>query len=179
MHWPNKKSSRKEGVFKDPTNDTGKESEESLQCLKPLRLLKDQDSESGLWETAWQQVKQDIKWAPPAEWDFDSTRTSDQVNIIHLEAQARARESEDTQASFTTWSGKQHTYREVYDNVAKYADGFKALGDLIVQADPGYATIPWVKLLLNLDIFFTFANLVFRLSSALASTCVDFSENVY
>lgn len=143
-----------------------------MTSLEPLRLLEGQDSESNIWEIAWQQVKQDIKWDPPAEWEFNSMKTIDLVNHINQEAQDRAQKSENDQLYFTTWNGKQHTYREVYDNVARYADKFKTLADLIIKADSSYATLPWVSVPSHLGLLFTFADLRFRHSSALASRCV-------
>lgn len=136
--------SKKEGNANNPTYNPRSESEERSKSLKPLGLLKGQDSNSNLWEEAWQQVKQNIKWDPPAEWNYSEV-TTEQVKIIQKEAQSRAQNSEKSQRYFTTWSGKQHTYREVFDNVAKYANAFLSLGDLVVQADPTYATLPWVS----------------------------------
>lgn len=36
-----------------------------------------------------------------------------------------------------------HTYRELYDTIGRWAKDFQSVRNIIVQADPGYSALPW------------------------------------
>ena len=105
-------------------------------------ILERDDSEPGLWQTAWEQVKKDTGWKPPPEWDLSAMNVHNEVEKVHRVAEDRAKETREKEAKLP---GSQHTtYRHVYKNVAKWAKKFQFVGDIVVQADPGYSTLPWV-----------------------------------
>ena len=104
-----------------------------------LQLLQFDGSES-LWQQAWNQAKKDPNCQLPVEWHLDSLKANHEAEQVAREARARA---EDTSKNEQTIGSGTHTYRQVYGNIANYAQKFQSVGDLLVQADPGYATLPW------------------------------------
>ena len=107
-------------------------------------VLEPDPNEPSLWKRAWEQVRKEIRkedkaWEPPPELALD-TPTKDEVGRVREAAQKRAEAAEDGGSKIP---GTERTYREVYGKVANWADKFTFVGDLVVQADPGYATIPW------------------------------------
>lgn len=62
------------------------------------------------------------------------------VEYVRDIAQRRRDEQE---ASERKVLGGKRTYRQVHDKVANCADKFKIVGDLVAQAEPVYAGLPW------------------------------------
>ena len=105
-----------------------------------LRVLGIDQSQHSTWDRAWEQTKKETGFEPPVEWHLGSLKLKDEVHCVSEEARLRA---QDAKKNERTIGGSKYTYRQVYDNVANWADKFKLVGDLVVQADPGYATLPW------------------------------------
>ena len=112
----------------------GEVQESSLQILDPTKFS------TSLWANAFARVQQDTGWQPPSEWSSEKLNLADQVKAVRQEAQDRADEAKFSERRI---AGGSHTYRQVYDSVAKYAKEFQAVGDIVVQADPGYSALPW------------------------------------
>lgn len=106
-----------------------------------LRVIDTSEPKLSLWGKALETIKQD-GWQPPVEWDLGNLDLQDAVEAVRSEAQDRA---DNARHSERTIGNSRYTYREVYDKVAKYAKDFQTVGDIIVQADPGYSALPWVS----------------------------------
>ncbi|KAG8531321.1 uncharacterized protein KY384_002950 [Bacidia gigantensis] len=108
-----------------------------------LHLLRDQ-SEQGLWQQAWEQVKSEkadlVKKLPREFQHLEYWTTSNEVEYLRKEAQRRRDEQHDNERKI---GGGKRTYREVCDKVANCAQKFQIVGDLVVQAEPVYAALPW------------------------------------
>ena len=105
-----------------------------------LRVLKFEDGEQSFWQRAWEQTKEEAAVDLPVEWHFESLDLKDEVKQVAHEAHLRVK---DTAGHERLIPSTKPTYRQVYDNVASWANKFTDVGDLIVQADSGYATLPW------------------------------------
>lgn len=107
-----------------------------------LNSVEDQKLEFNLWQEAMGKVK--LKWIPPAEWQIDTSDSKKVVENIQQEAQARAKKSEENHSGFHLTGGKEITYRKMWDKIVSYSKEFQVVGDILIQADPGYAALPWV-----------------------------------
>ncbi|KAL9615299.1 MAG: hypothetical protein Q9167_000270 [Letrouitia subvulpina] len=106
-----------------------------------LSLVSDDQAASGLWQEAWKQVKGEIKWELPEEFGhLETLKTEDEVKLVQRQALDRRDEEVRSQRHIF---GSKHTYREVYDKIAKCCDKFQVVGDLVAQAEPVYAALPW------------------------------------
>ncbi|KAI4089483.1 MAG: hypothetical protein LQ339_008544 [Xanthoria mediterranea] len=98
----------------------------------------------GLWQQAWKAVKKDVDWELPESMQHaESLSTKDEVEALHKEAQDRRYVSESNQRHI--WRTK-YTYREVCDKVSSYAQKFEFVGDMVTQAEPVYAALPWTAI---------------------------------
>ena len=105
-----------------------------------LRVLKFEDGDQSLWQRAWEETRKEAGVGLPVEWHLESLDFKDEVKQVAQEALIR---SQETKVHERLIHGTNNTYRQVYDNVASWANKFTDVGDLILQADPGYATLPW------------------------------------
>ena len=120
-----------------------KETETSPKSTPPdhLSLVSDDKAVSGLWQEAWKQVKTEIKWELPEEFNrLEALNTKDEVLLVQQQALDRRDEETKNQRHIF---GSKRTYREVYDKIAKCCDKFQIVGDLVAQAEPVYAALPW------------------------------------
>lgn len=116
------------------------------KTTESLSLLQDETADSDLWRKALKTVQAEFKWNNFLnEIHADDEKTLDCVNSIQSEALERANSTKNNERSFHLPGGRTYTYRQIYENVATYANKFQVVGDLLVQADPGYATVPWVR----------------------------------
>ena len=127
-------------------NDQRRDSASKAEDRENYRLAPTDKSRLGLWEQAWEQVKEDEKdwklW--PQFQGVKDLKTKDVVNELHGLAQSRRDDAEKNQAHAF---GTSLTYRKMCSKVAKSAKKFEVVGDLVVQAEPVYAALPWVILL--------------------------------
>ena len=127
-------------------NDQRRDSASKAEDRENYRLVPTDKSRLGLWEQAWEQVKDDEKdwklW--PQFQGIKELKTKDVVNEVHGFAQRRRDDAEKNQAHAF---GTSLTYRKMCSKVAKSAKKFEIVGDLVVQAEPVYAALPWVILL--------------------------------
>ena len=108
-----------------------------------FRLVPKDESFLGLWEQAWEQVKKyedDWKLWPQFQGVKD-LKTKDVVTQVHELAKRRCDEAEKSQGHVF---GTRLTYRKMCSNVAKCAKKFQIVGDMVAQAEPVYAALPWV-----------------------------------
>ncbi|KAL8997685.1 MAG: hypothetical protein Q9169_003092 [Polycauliona sp. 2 TL-2023] len=98
----------------------------------------------GLWQQAWKAVKEEVDWELPESLQHaEHLSTKDEVAALHKEAQERRHVSESNQRHiFNT----KYTYREVCDKVSSYAQTFQFVGDMVTQAEPVYAALPWTAI---------------------------------
>ena len=126
-------------------NDQRRDSASKAEDRENFRLVPTDKSRLGLWEQAWEQVKDDEKdwklW--PQFQGIKDLKTKDVVNEVHGFAQRRRDDAEKNQAHAF---GTSLTYRRMCSKVAKSAKNFEIVGDLVVQAEPVYAALPWVIL---------------------------------
>ncbi|KAI4174462.1 MAG: hypothetical protein LQ346_008229 [Caloplaca aetnensis] len=95
----------------------------------------------GLWQQAWKAVKKEVDWELPESLQHaENLSTKDEVEALQREAQDRRHASEDNRRQI--W-GTKYTYREVCDKVSSYAQKFQFVGDMVTQAEPVYAALPW------------------------------------
>lgn len=75
---------------------------------------------------------------------------------------AEARRNDYEKAGVLTVRGHKIKVRGVADNIVKFLDKFKDVGDLLASLDPAHAGIPWaaVKLLLAVCITFRLMRLI-------------------
>lgn len=98
----------------------------------------------GLWQLAWKTVKKKVDWELPESLQHaENLSTKDEVEALQKEAQDRRHLSESNQRHI--W-GTKYTYREVCDKVSSYAQTFEFVGDMVTQAEPVYAALPWTAI---------------------------------
>ncbi|KAL8957312.1 MAG: hypothetical protein Q9183_006095, partial [Haloplaca sp. 2 TL-2023] len=117
--------------------------------LQNLHLRHPHESEKGLWQQAWEQVRAEVDWKLPASLqNVEHLSAKHEVTAIKDEAQKRRDSSENDQRRMF---GSRFTYREVCDNVSQYAQKFTFIGDMVTQAEPVYAAVPWtvVRFVIN------------------------------
>ena len=127
-------------------NSTNQQSNHAVKSedLDKFRLAPAGDSESGLWEQAWEEVKtveKDWKLWPQFQ-GVKNLKAKDVVTEVQGFAQKRRDQAEKGQEHVF---GTSLTYRKMCSKVAKYAKQFEVVGDLVVQAEPVYSALPWVS----------------------------------
>ena len=127
-------------------SDQRRDSASQAEDRENYRLVPTDKLRLGLWEQAWEQVKDDEKdwklW--PQFQGVKDLKTKDVVNEVQGFAQRRRDDAEKNQAHAF---GSSLTYRKMCSKVARSAKKFEIVGDLVVQAEPVYAALPWVILL--------------------------------
>ena len=124
--------------------DKYRDSAPNPEDLKRFRLVPTDQSNLGLWEQAWVQVKkeeEDWKLWPQFQRIKD-LNTRDEVTKVHDFAQKRCDDAKEHQRHVF---GTSLTYREMCGKVAKCAEKFRIVGDVVAQAEPVYAALPWVN----------------------------------
>ena len=126
-------------------NNQPRDSISKAEDRENFRLLPKDKSRLGLWEQAWEQVKDEEKdwklW--PQFQGVKDLNTRDVVKEVHGFAQRRRDDAEKNQAHAL---GTSLTYRKMCSKVAKAAKKFEVVGDLVAQSEPVYAALPWVIL---------------------------------
>lgn len=125
------------------TSNKYRDSISKPEDLEKFRLVPKDESSLGLWEQAWEQVKDDEDdwklW--PQFQGVKDLKTNEVVAEVHGFAQTRRDEAEKNQGHVF---GTSLTYRKMCSNVAKCAKKFQIVGDMVAQAEPVYAALPWV-----------------------------------
>ncbi|KAL8661554.1 MAG: hypothetical protein Q9202_005499 [Teloschistes flavicans] len=113
----------------------------SPEAAEAHNLYLRHDSGKGLWQQAWDQVKTEVDWKLPASLQNpERLSTKSEVEAIKEEAERRRDSQEQNERKIL---GSKYTYREVCDNVSKYAQKFQFVGDMVTQAEPVYSALPW------------------------------------
>ena len=81
---------------------------------------------------------------------IDSLDTLEQVQGVHKEAQKRAEYAHEHERTIPGTKGKK-TYREVYAKIARCANDFQIVGNILSQAEPVYAALPWALIQFGLQ----------------------------
>ncbi|KAL8779404.1 MAG: hypothetical protein Q9213_006954 [Squamulea squamosa] len=107
-------------------------------------------SKTNLWESAILTAQNDL---PPDLRDL-LTSTEDTtaiLNSISQAAQARQAEAQKNQLKIPIKSRKTIVVRDVWGKVLGWVKRFQTIGDIAIQADAGYASLPWalVRLILT------------------------------
>ena len=108
-----------------------------------LRLLKSSSAEQGLWRQAWEECEKENKLSkllPPQLRSVQTLDTMSQVRGVREEAQKRASDTKEHEKKIPHTN---KTYREIYGKVASCANKFQIVGDMVSQAEPVYAALPW------------------------------------
>lgn len=106
-----------------------------------FRLLKPDPEGQGLWYQAWQDVNIEMdKMLPPDLEPVETLDTQAQVQKVAEAAQGRADEAHQSERKMPH---TKMTYRQLYGKVAKCANKFQIVGDMVTQAEPVYAALPW------------------------------------
>ena len=168
-HWRRRSSEEEESSY-----GSREDLNSSDDKAGPLSLVQNEDSDPDLWRRALKTVQRETKLDFLERLHPDERDTLDWVEEIRAEASNRADDIKHNERSFHLPGGKTCTCRKVYENIAtckwfclqsahhslsqgsRYdlcsceisqdANKFQIAGDLLVQADPGYATLPWVRL---------------------------------
>ncbi|KAI4199757.1 MAG: hypothetical protein LQ350_004384 [Teloschistes chrysophthalmus] len=131
--------SKKQGKHRDKPFSTDRSS--SPEAAEPHNLHLRPNSEKGLWQQAWDQVKTEVDWKLPASLQNpEKLSTKTEVEAIKEEAEIRRDTQEQNERKIL---GSKYTYREVCDIVSKHAQTFQFVGDMVTQAEPVYAALPW------------------------------------
>lgn len=109
-----------------------------------LHLRPTDDLDEGLWQQAWTAVKKEVDWElPESLQNAEHLSTKEEVDALQREAVDRRNLSESSQRHVF---GTKHTYREVCDKVSSCAQKFQFVGDMVTQAEPVYAALPWTAI---------------------------------
>lgn len=113
---------------------------------EPKPTVQRSDFVTSLWETAVANTQKRM----PAE--LTNLKAPDILRIVRTEAEARGKDSEAKQwkIKLPGKDGHEIKLRDVYDNIISCATRFREVGDLAIQADPGYAALPWAVIRLCL-----------------------------
>ena len=117
-----------------------------------LSLANIDDSEGGLWQQAWDSVKQELPDRfVEAFKQLHSGSVMTEVKDVISEAYQRSKSLEKKQRKIP---GTNRTYREVFGKITDYAHKFEAVGDFVAQVEPMYASLPWacLKLFIQMSI---------------------------
>ena len=108
-----------------------------------LTLRRQNSAEQGLWQQAWDEVRGDLVEKLPPEFErLDTFTLRSEVQYVQDEAQSRR---DATETNERTVFSSRHRYRKIFDKIAKCAQKFEIVGDMVAQAEPVYAALPWVS----------------------------------
>lgn len=99
------------------------------------------NTQADLWQEAIAEAK--LKVELPSDMVFDSSNRASTLQKILQEASKRCNDIQISRRTFRK-GGKDVTYREVYGKIIRWVEKFQIIGDIAVQADAGYASLPWV-----------------------------------
>ena len=139
-------------LSKKHTNDKHRASTVNPEDLENFRLIPADHSDFGLWEQAWENVKSeegDWKLWPQFQGVKD-LNTKSVVAEVQGFAQRRRDEAEHNQRHVF---GTSLTYRKMCSKVASCAKKFEIVGDVVAQAEPVYAALPWVIIFLSVHFY--------------------------
>ena len=84
-----------------------------------LTLRRNDSAEPGLWQQAWEEIKDDLVEKLPPEFErLDTFTMRSEVQYVQEEAQSRRDSAEQNERKAF---GSRHTYRKICDKVAKSA----------------------------------------------------------
>lgn len=138
--------STKDEPSSEPSDELERRSSGAGEKMEALSVLQDEEVERDLWQRALKTVQRESKSNFLNDLHPGDRSTLGWVSEIREQASERARDTRNHERGFQLPGGKTCTYLQIYENVATYASKFEVVGGLMVQGEPGYATIPWVCL---------------------------------
>lgn len=105
----------------------------------------DPGSRSDLWQVAIATARKNL----PTDLRDLGSGQNDTTAILHAISQAaldRQEEAQKKQWKIQTKTGKTILVRDLWGNVLGWVKKFQAIGDVAIQADAGYASLPWVRI---------------------------------
>lgn len=109
--------------------------------ISPFSRL-DQPSKDGV--DLWQKAIRGAKLQLPQGLDLDTTDRSSTLHAIANLAEERRTESEGSKKTLNFRNGKQVAIRDIWGSFIHWVQKFQTIGDIAIQADAGYASLPWV-----------------------------------
>lgn len=117
------------------------------------RPLPQGKSATSLWQDAIEEVKPQLQKCLPDLQDDLSDR-SQVVSSVCNATYDRQMESSASQKTLTLRNGKKKPLRDIYGHIVSFVKRFQAIGDIAIQADAGYASLPWVRHLVSFILLF-------------------------
>ena len=99
--------------------------------------------ESKVGADLWQEAIAKVKPKLPDDVKPESKDRASTLQVILEEAISRRDETQKSQRKLHRNSGRDVTYRELYGNIITWVQKFQIIGDIAIQADAGYASLPW------------------------------------
>ena len=93
----------------------------------------------------WQQAVAEVDLKPVKHLHLDTSDTLGLLNGIYQEAQDRMAQKESSRKTWRLRGGREFTFREIWGKVLGWVQKFQTIGDIAIQADAGYASLPWVR----------------------------------
>lgn len=90
----------------------------------------------------WQEAVRRAKLTLPSEQVISDSDRASTLQIIYEEATRR--QGEKSHRTIRKSNGKNVSYREIYGKIISSIMKFQLIGDIAIQADAGYAGLPWV-----------------------------------
>ena len=92
----------------------------------------------------WRQAAAEVGWKSPPGLDLDTSSTLGLLDGLRQEALLRMDQAKAGQRTLRLRSGKEVTFRDMWGKVLVWVKRFQMIGDIAIQADAGYASLPWV-----------------------------------
>lgn len=90
----------------------------------------------------WQEAVRRARLTLPSEQGIVESDRASTLKVIYEEATKR--QGEKSRKTIRRSNGRNVSYREIYGKIITWVKKFQMIGDIAVQADAGYASLPWV-----------------------------------
>lgn len=120
-----------------PGSDVNSSQEEDALSAAPL-------VRSQLEGELWRQAAAEIDWKPPPNLHLNTSDTLGLLDSLYWEAHERMIQEENNRRKWRLRGGKEISFRGIWSKVLEWVKKFQTIGDIAVQADAGYASLPWV-----------------------------------
>ena len=97
-------------------------------------------SEGGLWR----QAAAEVDWKPPAGLSLKTIDTLGLLDSLCQDIRGEMSEGDDNERKWGLQRGKKTDFRQIWGKILGWVKKFQTIGDIAVQADAGYASLPWV-----------------------------------
>lgn len=90
----------------------------------------------------WQEAVRRARLTIPSEQGIVESDRASTLQVIYEEATKR--QGEKSHKTIRRSNGRNVSYREIYGKIITWVKKLQMIGDIAVQADAGYASLPWV-----------------------------------